>query len=386
MRVPEVPLSRVQIDFIGPFQPSVTSQYRYVLAMQDVWTRYSLLVPTRDATADTAAKMLLERWVTVLDIPEVLQSDQGPHFTGEVFSSSCLALGIRQALSSPNHAQSNGQVERQNQLIDNVRCVCGDQPASWPDAVHAVQYAHNTATNATTGYSPYQLLFHQHPNRPEEFAVPMLAVPRTIRHMDRVFRSARERIRSAQEDRCRRSGGKIEAGYCVGDRVRIKLQPRQKQYWKKLSAHKSDVYFVVRRLRNTYTLCPGQPIKNHQKELVRHYNELEAAPSQHLRWEPDLSSEDDIDDLTDGTAGNEPSGDTPPYGRRLRKKTKFLQVDPKKQQYSLASAIDEAGSFSDSDNDDVWVLGKLCNVKVCVSTGHWCFQTIEQFSVSFIYA
>ena len=74
-------LSQIQIDFTGPFQPSVPEKFRYVLAIQDVLTRYAMLIPTVDCTASTAASMLLTRWVTVLDIPEVIQSDQGSHFT-----------------------------------------------------------------------------------------------------------------------------------------------------------------------------------------------------------------------------------------------------------------------------------------------------------------
>ena len=49
----------------------------------------------------------------VFDIPVTIQSDRGSHFTGTVFREMCSAICIRQALSSPNHAQSNGQVERQ---------------------------------------------------------------------------------------------------------------------------------------------------------------------------------------------------------------------------------------------------------------------------------
>ena len=68
-----------------------------------------MLIPTADCTACTTARMQLTRWV---DIPEVIQSDQGSHFTGQVFRKLCEAMGMEQRLSSPNHPQSNGQVER----------------------------------------------------------------------------------------------------------------------------------------------------------------------------------------------------------------------------------------------------------------------------------
>ena len=91
--VPKSPLSEVQIDFMGPFKPSVPEKFRYVLAIQDVLTRYAMLIPTADCTASMAASMLLTRWVTVLDIPVVIQSDQRSHFTGRVFRNLCEATG-----------------------------------------------------------------------------------------------------------------------------------------------------------------------------------------------------------------------------------------------------------------------------------------------------
>ena len=149
-----------------------------------------------------------------------------------------------------------------------------------------VQYAHNTPRNATTGHSPYELLFHQHPNRPEKFAVPQpagLRPPRTVERMDSVFRQVKVRIRSAQEERRKRVGGKANCGYDVGQQVRIKLQPAQRKLGK-LHAHKSELYTVVERKNNTYLLEPcGSSSRHHC--LQRHYNELEAAPSQRLSWE-----------------------------------------------------------------------------------------------------
>ena len=57
-----------------------------------------MLLPTADCTASTAASMLLTHWVTVLDIAEVIQSDQGSHFTGQIFRKLCEAMGMEQRL------------------------------------------------------------------------------------------------------------------------------------------------------------------------------------------------------------------------------------------------------------------------------------------------
>ena len=143
--------------------------------------------------------------------------------------------------------------------MDNIRCVCGNNPAGWADAVVAVQYANNTSTNETTGYSPHQLLFHQVPNRPERFAMPQLPegrLPREIQEMERVFTQVRNRIDKAQEEWRNRTGRTNSAAFAVGDSLRFKLQPGKRTLGK-LHAYKSAIYEVVSCSRNnSYRIKP----------------------------------------------------------------------------------------------------------------------------------
>ena len=61
--IPDKPLEELMIDFLGPFQRARTHQFRYVLQIQDVLSRFILLIPCQDATAETAASCLVDRWV-----------------------------------------------------------------------------------------------------------------------------------------------------------------------------------------------------------------------------------------------------------------------------------------------------------------------------------
>ena len=152
-------MDKVQIDFCGPFHKSIPDGMKYILAIQDVFSRYCILIPTRDCKAETAAQVFRVRWVCQFGIPLMVQSDRGTHFKALVFQETCKALGIQHILSSANHPQSHGQVERQNQLVNKIRFVIEEEPYSWPRAVAVVQFAHNTTANATTGYTPHELLF-----------------------------------------------------------------------------------------------------------------------------------------------------------------------------------------------------------------------------------
>ena len=103
-------------------------------------------------------------WITA----HSLSSDRGTHFTSGLFQAVCQEIGIQQRLGSPSHPRSQAQVERQNQLIDNLRCMCRNNVDDWPELVPHLQFSHNTSRNATTGQSPHELVFGLPARRPEQ--------------------------------------------------------------------------------------------------------------------------------------------------------------------------------------------------------------------------
>jgi transposase InsO family protein len=72
----------------------------------------------------------------------------------------CEQLGIEQIFSSPWHPQSQGQVERQNDTLNNCLAVlASDHPDSWPELLPMVAYAFSSSKSATTELSAFELLF-----------------------------------------------------------------------------------------------------------------------------------------------------------------------------------------------------------------------------------
>ena len=145
--IPNGPLVEVMIDFVGPFQEARSHKFRYALQVQDVFSRFLIFEPTVDSTAQTAAVVLKNRWISIFGMPSTLRSDRGKHFTAEVFEELCKLSGIKHKLGSPEHPQSQGQVERQNQLINQVRCLCENDIEKWPETLFSVQCSHNGSMN-----------------------------------------------------------------------------------------------------------------------------------------------------------------------------------------------------------------------------------------------
>ena len=58
-KVPDRPFQRIQIDFVGPIRASLPEGFIYVLAIQDVLTRYVKLLATLDNSVKTAVRVFI---------------------------------------------------------------------------------------------------------------------------------------------------------------------------------------------------------------------------------------------------------------------------------------------------------------------------------------
>lgn len=136
--------------------------------MQDILTHYIMLMPTVGATSDTASRILFDSWICIVGFPQTLSSDRGTYFTSELFQAVCQEAGIRQQFGAPYHPRSQAQVERQNQQLDNLRCMNGNNVDEWRRDGSAPTVQSQHVNCATTGQSPHQLVFGLPARRPKQ--------------------------------------------------------------------------------------------------------------------------------------------------------------------------------------------------------------------------
>ena len=251
-----------------------------------------MLLPARDSTAETAARLVHDRWICTFDVPLVITSDRGPHFAAETFRAMCRRIGVRHRMGAPLHAQSQGQVERQNQLVANLRCVCSNDVRVWPDNIYQLQFSHNTSVNAATGYSPFELLFARPARRPES------AFSETVtqgakdsnrevtdrRHqLDELHHKVQVSVHEVQNARVQRSVTRARGQpFEVGDLVRLRLSHAERsRKGGKLSPVLSPIYKVAEVLRGgwTYRLNHLHGRGKRGDVKVRHYNDLVCLPA-----------------------------------------------------------------------------------------------------------
>ena len=85
-----------------------------VLVMTDVFSKYTLAIPTRDQRAATVAQVLVTEWFCKFGVPARIHSDQGRNFESCLIQQLCSLYGIEKSRTTPYHPAGNGQCERFN--------------------------------------------------------------------------------------------------------------------------------------------------------------------------------------------------------------------------------------------------------------------------------
>ena len=147
------PWERLQIDLIGRLPASIDG-YLHILVVLDVFTRYLIVRPLRDATALSVLKALRES-VWCFGYPDIVQTDGGSSFDNLDIENELRRLGIAYHRTTPYHHESQGAVERVNRTVEEmIRTLIDGNSPRWEDVLPSVAFAYNTAPHTSTGVSP----------------------------------------------------------------------------------------------------------------------------------------------------------------------------------------------------------------------------------------
>lgn len=143
--------------------PWSSGGYRYVLIIVDLFSKFIEAVPMYDQSAEAVKESLLQGWIHRHGIPQVLLSDQGRNVDGRVIRELCSQYGIDKRHSSPYHPAGDGEAERAIQSMkQGLRCQLAEQreiKTEWPTLLQQATFAHNSLQNASTKYSPHELMY-----------------------------------------------------------------------------------------------------------------------------------------------------------------------------------------------------------------------------------
>lgn len=165
MPMSSIPFSIIAMDHITM---SEDNKARYILNVIDFTTRY--IVPA--AVPNTSTKAVLSHLHNVFyhyGTPDHCLTDNAKCFGATEFTNFMRHHGISSHHSIPYRAASNGMIERSNAtLITVLRKICQNHPDRWEKYLQEAAFAVNTSTNASLGFSPFQLLHGYTPKLPQQ--------------------------------------------------------------------------------------------------------------------------------------------------------------------------------------------------------------------------
>ncbi|XP_067386563.1 protein NYNRIN-like [Emydura macquarii macquarii] len=160
------PWERLQLDYIGPL-PTTARGFKYVLVIIDSFSKWVEAYPTRNNTALTTAKKLVNETIARFGIPHTIDSDQGPHFIGEVIKHLSIALGINWKLHIAGHPQSSGLVERTNRTLKAaMRKMVNSSGKNWDQQLPIILMAIRS-TIGSHGFTPHEIVTGRKMRTPE---------------------------------------------------------------------------------------------------------------------------------------------------------------------------------------------------------------------------
>jgi hypothetical protein len=146
------------MDFIVKLPTSRT--YDTILTITDTFSKASILIPCNETIDATGIAQLYTNYVLPhYGLPLRIISDRDPRFTSSFFRELCRVTGAVQNLSTAYRPQTDGQLERTNQHLEQyIRIFTVFEQNNWADLLALAQYPLNSWPNATTKKAPYELL------------------------------------------------------------------------------------------------------------------------------------------------------------------------------------------------------------------------------------
>ena len=162
------PMDKVATDILGPL-PLSDNGMRYILVVQDHYTRWIECFAVPDQTAETVAHKIVFEFISRFGCPLAIHSDQGRNYEARLFKEICKLLEIDKVRSSPYHPQGNSQVERFNAtLLGMISAYVDKHQRNWDVYLPLLTAAYRSCEHDLTNYSPNMMMLGREVHQPIE--------------------------------------------------------------------------------------------------------------------------------------------------------------------------------------------------------------------------
>ena len=174
------PWDTLSVDIVGPLPAD--RRHEFIIVFVDCYSRFTILVPASNHTADTVSDALVRHVVPYFGTPRRLLSDRGREFVGDVWGKLTSSLGIQRVLISPYHPEGNFINERSHRTMNNMlrARLLRDLPSrKWVIEIPGIMLALNAMVHEPHGFSASMIATGREPSLPPDLESEACASPST---------------------------------------------------------------------------------------------------------------------------------------------------------------------------------------------------------------
>ena len=243
------PWDTLSVDIVGPLPTD--RRHEFIIVFVDCFSRFTILVPTSNHTADTVSDALLSHVVPYFGTPRRLLSDRGREFVGDVWGKLTSSLGIQRVLTSPYHPEGNSINERSHRTMNNMlrARLLRDLPSRKRVVeIPGIMLALNAMVHEPHGFSASMIATGREPSLPPDLESEACASPSTedpVTYVDMV----RQRLALTHQQMTPTPAPEASNPYHEGDLIFVMTTPPERT--SKLAPRWKGP-FVVKRVPNAY--------------------------------------------------------------------------------------------------------------------------------------
>jgi IS30 family transposase len=124
LKIPEWKWEEIRMDFIVGL-PRTQTGYNSIWVIVDRLTKVAHFIPVK--TTYSGAKLVelyMSRIMCLHEVPKKIVSDGGSQFTSKFWEKLYESMDTRLNFSSAYHSQTDGQMERTNQILEDMLRAC----------------------------------------------------------------------------------------------------------------------------------------------------------------------------------------------------------------------------------------------------------------------
>ncbi|CCF47886.1 hypothetical protein NDA11_005501 [Ustilago hordei] len=154
LATPDRPWGSILLDFIEGLPHS--QGYDSILIIINRLTKYAILVPThKTVMAKQTAISIWGHVVKNFGFPDHMVSDRGRQFISQAWKECAESMGAKHLLSTAYHPQTDGQMERVNQVVEQYLWMyCNYEQDDWANLLRTAAFVYNNTVHNSIGVSP----------------------------------------------------------------------------------------------------------------------------------------------------------------------------------------------------------------------------------------